>query len=202
MIDVEQSAAKVNAMVRLDRITTRTGDDGTTGLADGRRLAKDHPLIAALGSVDEANSLLGLIRIEALPEDIAVALPIVQNDLFDLGADLATPAGGAHEERAVRIGEAYLARLDAWIVTANARLAALTSFVLPGGSRAAAFLHVVRTVVRRAERDCVHARSSECPPSDACIKYLNRLSDLCFVWARCCNDDGRSDVLWVPGGRP
>ena len=185
-------------MVTLNRITTRTGDQGTTGLADGSRVAKDHPLIAAIGSVDEANSLLGVVRLD----EPLVELQQIQNDLFDLGADLATPPGSPWEAKIPRITDAQVARLEAWSERANAAIAPLTSFVLPAGSRAAAMLHLARTVVRRAERDLVAAQHAD--PARTwnpnCLRYLNRLSDVCFIWARGANDNGKADVLWVPGG--
>ena len=184
-------------MVTLNRITTRTGDQGTTGLTDGSRVAKDHPLIAAIGSVDEANSLLGVVRLEVPLAELAQ----VQNDLFDLGADLATPPGSPWEAKIPRITDTQVARLESWATAANAGIAPLTSFVLPAGSRAAAWLHVARTVVRRAERDLVAAQHAE--PARAwnpnCLRYLNRLSDVCFIWDRQANDDGKADVLWIPG---
>ncbi len=186
-------------MVRLDRITTRTGDAGTTGLGDGRRVAKDHPRIHAIGAVDEANSMLGMVRLETMPADIAGFLPTVQNDLFDLGADLAMPPGTPHEAHVPRIGAHHLARLDAELERINARLAPLRSFVLPGGSRAATILHLTRTVVRRAERDLVALMHAEPAVNPEALRYLNRLGDLCFVWARACNRDGADDVAWVPG---
>lgn len=186
-------------MVRLDRITTRTGDGGTTGLGDGSRLPKHHPLIAAIGTVDEANSLLGVVRLEQLPPVVATALPRIQNDLFDVGSDLACPPGMAHEDKVPRITAAQVAHLDALLVDANANVAPLRSFVLPGGTRAAAHLHLARTVVRRAERD-VSAAIAALPErtfNADLIRYLNRLSDLLFVWARLAN--GEQEVLWVPG---
>jgi cob(I)alamin adenosyltransferase len=194
--------ATVRTMVRLDRITTRTGDDGTTGLGDGSRLPKHHPLIAAIGVVDEANSLLGVVRLESLPAAIGAALPRIQNDLFDLGSDLACPPGMPHEDKVPRVTAAHVARLDALLVEANAGVAPLKSFVLPGGTRAAAHLHLARTVVRRAERD-LNAAIAGLPTrvfNPELIRYLNRLSDLLFVWARLAN--GEHEVLWVPGGAP
>jgi cob(I)alamin adenosyltransferase len=186
-------------MVRLNRITTRTGDAGETGLSDGSRVAKHHPLIQVLGAVDEANSLLGVLRLEPLPAAIAAAVPLIQNDLFDLGGDLATPPGGPYEDKIPRIAPAQLARLEDWAEAANAALAPLTSFVLPGGTRASAWLHLARTVVRRAERDLVAAQHADAARAwnPECLRYLNRLSDLCFIWARVANDGG--DVLWQPG---
>lgn len=186
-------------MVRLDRITTRTGDTGTTGLGNGQRLAKDHPRIQVIGTVDEANSVFGLVRLEALPDAIAALVPRIQNDLFDLGADLAMPPGSPHEAHVPRIVDAHLAALDAELERANALLAPLTSFVLPGGSRAATFLHLARTVVRRAERELVALMHADATVNPGALRYLNRLSDLCFVWARACNGNGAHDVAWVPG---
>ena len=187
-------------MVRLDRITTRSGDGGSTGLGDGSRLPKHHALISAIGAVDEANSLLGVVRLEQLPAAIATALPRIQNDLFDVGSDLACPPGMAHEDKVPRITPAQVAGLDALLAEANAGVPPLTSFVLPGGTRAAAHLHLARTVVRRAERDvsaAIAALASR-PFNPELIRYLNRLSDLLFVWARLAN--GGHEVLWVPGG--
>lgn len=188
-------------MVLLNRITTRTGDQGTTGLTDGSRVSKDHPLISVIGSVDEANSLLGVVRLEQLPDAIATALPAVQNDLFDLGGDLATTPGGQWEDKIPRITDRQIERLETWATAANAGIAPLTSFVLPGGSRAAAWLHLARTVVRRAERELVAAQHADSTRTwnPNCLRYLNRLSDLCFIWSRLANDSGKADVLWVPG---
>lgn len=186
-------------MVKLNKITTRTGDDGTTGLGDGSRLPKDHPLIAALGAVDEANSWLGLVALEKLPAAIAAAVAGIQNDLFDLGADLASPPGGAHEAKIPRISDAQIERLDALIATDNAILPPLNSFVLPGGARASSTLHLARTVARRAECAVVAAAKARPEINRRCQLYLNRLSDLLFVWARQCN--AGKDVLWKPGER-
>jgi cob(I)alamin adenosyltransferase len=185
----------------ISRVTTRTGDTGQTSLADGTRLAKDHPLIQTIGSVDEANSILGLVRLETLPADLAALLPQIQNDLFDLGADLAMPPGGPYEDKIPRISPRQVERLESAVAAATAQLEPLTSFVLPGGSRAAAWLHLARTVVRRAERDLVAAIAAD--PARAwngeALRYLNRLSDACFTWSRLANDGGRADVLWRPG---
>ncbi len=187
--------------IRLNTIITRTGDDGSTGLSDGSRLPKDHALIVAIGSVDEANTVLGMVRLEVVPDVIAAELPRIQNDLFDLGSDLATPPGGAHEAKIPRIAPSQIARLEAAAAAANAGLAPLTSFVLPGGARPAAWMHMARVAVRRAEREVVAA--THALPSRAfnpeILRYLNRLSDLCFIWARQCNGDGAYDVLWAPG---
>lgn len=182
-------------MVRLTRIYTRTGDDGTTGLADGSRLPKDHIRIEAYGIVDELNSVVGLARQHAdAVEGLDEALARIQNDLFDLGADLATPGTG----EGLRVVAAQVEWLESSIDAWNADLPALESFVLPGGSELASWLHLARTVCRGAERATVAlADLDELNPQ--VIPYLNRLSDLLFVAARVANDGGASDVLWVPG---
>jgi cob(I)alamin adenosyltransferase len=186
-------------MVRINRISTRTGDTGTTGLADGRRVPKDHPRIRALGALDEANSLLGLIRCEALPRGLSTELARIQHDLFDLGADLAAP-GKRRAKGGARLATAQVARLETRLAEAVSRLIPCSGFVLPAGNRAAALLHLARTVVRRVERELVAAMRAK--PRQAmnpdCLRYLNRLSDLCFAWARCCNAYGRADVVWKP----
>lgn len=186
-------------MVTLSRITTATGDDGSTGLGDGSRVAKDDPRVEAYGTVDEANAVLGLVRCEDLPEDVAAEIGRVQNDLFDLGSDLATPAGGPHEERIPRITGAQVERLSAAVAAATARLEPMQSFALPGGSRLAALLHLARTVVRRAERRLVTLAATGASLNPQAGAYLNRLSDLCFVWSRLANDEGRGDLPWQPG---
>jgi cob(I)alamin adenosyltransferase len=187
--------------VRLDRLITRTGDQGTTALADGTRVAKHHPLIEAIGSVDEANSVLGLVLTEPLPPGISEELQRIQNDLFDLGSDLAVPPGGPYEDKIQRISAGQVARLESATAAATNRIEPLRSFVLPGGCRAAALLHVARTTVRRAERSLTSAIAADTirPWNPEIIRYLNRLSDLCFAWARLANDGGRADVLWRPG---
>ncbi len=177
-------------MVKLNRIYTRTGDAGTTGLVDGSRIAKSSSLIGAIGEVDEANSAIGVAVTLA---DDATALRRIQNDLFDLGADLATPAG---IEGALRVVPAQVARLEAEIDAMTARLAPLTSFVLPGGSPHAAALHLARAIARRAERAAV---AVEPAPATPALAYLNRLSDWLFCAARIANDSGENDVLWQPG---
>ncbi len=189
-------------MVHLDRLTTRSGDNGSTGLSDGSRVAKCHPLITVIGTVDEAGSLLGVVACEDLPAAVAAELPRIQNDCFDLGADLATPPGGQYEDKIPRVSSAQVERLEAAVTAATAQLQPLKSFILPGGTKAAAWLHLARTVVRRAERELVAAQQ-EMPErifNPCCVQYLNRLSDLCFAWARLANDGGKADVLWVPGG--
>ncbi len=184
-------------MVRLTRIYTRTGDGGETSLSDGRRVKKQTLRVAAYGTVDEANAAIGLAKLNAEGE-VDAALAQLQNDLFDLGADLATPEGGKHPERALRILPTQVARLEQEIDAINARLKPLDSFVLPGGTPCAAHLHLARTVVRRAERLVAALAAAEAINPEA-LKYLNRLSDLLFVLSRHANDDGGRDVLWQPG---
>jgi len=197
-------------MVQLDRITTGSGDTGTTSLADGSRVAKHHPRVCAYGCVDELNSLLGVVRAEGVAAEIDRELVLIQHELFDLGADLATPCGGAVEVRVRRLEGAQVRRLEILIEGCTDRLPPASSFVLPGGSRAAAYLHLARTVARRAERAAARVvevdsagRDKGAPPTvnPHCLTYLNRLSDLCFVWARLSNDGGRADVLWQPQHR-
>ena len=188
-------------MVKLNRIYTRTGDDGTTGLVDGSRCPKHSARIAAMGLVDEANSAIGL-AVCALGEDAHRALLTrVQNDLFDLGADLATPAVDGDftpSEMVLRIVASQPDWIETQIDALNERLEPLTSFVLPGGSEAAARIHVARATTRAAERAMVALAAQE-PVNPAALAYINRLSDLLFVLARVANDDGRADVKWVPG---
>ena len=184
-------------MVHLSRIYTRTGDDGTTGLGDGSRRAKHDLRIAAYGTVDEANCALGLALVHLLPPRLAERLRAIQNELFDVGSDLCVP-GPAGDK--LRILPSYVERLERWIDEENARLKPLSSFVLPGGAPAAAHLHLARTIARRAERlvsELVEREPREVNPE--VLKYLNRLSDLLFVFARVANLDGGGDVLWQPG---
>jgi cob(I)alamin adenosyltransferase len=164
-------------------------------------VSKSDPRVEAYGAVDETNAAVGMARLATTDDaTLDAILARIQNDLFDLGADLATPPGKREALRpALRIVGTQVARLEAEIDSLNERLEPLTSFVLPGGSPAAAALHVARTVCRRAERRCVALTKVEIVSPEA-MKYLNRLSDLLFVAARCANDDGRSDVLWTPGG--
>jgi len=186
-------------MVTLNRIYTRTGDDGTSALATGERRAKSDLVFATIGTVDELNAHVGLARLNAaaLGDDIAAMLARIQNDLFDLGADLATPEKRGSREW-LRIAATQVARLEAEIDDLNQHLAPLTSFVLPGGTPAAAALHLCRTVARRAERLAVALAARETVNPEA-LRYLNRLSDFFFVAARIANDNGTDDVLWVPG---
>ncbi len=189
-------------MVRLNRIYTRTGDDGTTGLGDGSRLPKHHLRIAAFGTIDELSSVLGLALAgvgEALPEAMQSELRAIQNDLFDVGADLCVP--GVAGER-LRIQPLYTERLERWIDRYNAHLKPLESFILPGGKHGAAWLHLARTVCRRGERLVTELAAL---PDEGervnpeVVRYLNRLSDLLFVLARAANDQGALDILWKPG---
>ncbi len=189
-------------MVKLTKIYTRGGDGGETSLGDGARVAKHAPRVEAYGTVDEANAAIGLARLCTGGEADAI-LGRVQNDLFDLGADLCRPQDGAKGESALRVSAlrvsaGQITRLEGEIDALNAGLDPLESFVLPGGSAASAHLHVARTVTRRAERLTVALAQGE-PVNAEAIKYLNRLSDLLFVLARHCNANGRDDVLWTPG---
>lgn len=197
-------------MVKLNKIYTRTGDDGTTGLACGPRRRKDDLRIVACGDIDELNASIGLARLYTtliLPEVDAI-LTRVQNDLFDLGADIATPAviplssgdtGESLGYEPLRIISSQVDRLEQEIDTLNAQLEPLRSFILPGGSPAAAHLHMARTIARRAERSMVAlaAQNGEVV-SEPALRYINRLSDLLFVAARIANNQGQDDILWVP----
>ena len=181
--------------VRIDRVVTRGGDGGMTSLGDGERLRKDTPRIEAMGTVDEANAAIGWLRI-AVSSGAEAMLARIQNDLFDAGADLCVPqrpsdAGSGR----LRLTDALSLRLEAEVMAMNAALPPLTSFILPGGTEAAARAHIARTVVRRAER-CVVAVEGLNP---ALQRYLNRLSDHLFVLSRVLNDNGASDILWKPG---
>ena len=182
-------------MVVLNKIYTRTGDDGTTGLADGSRRPKDDPRLTAIGSVDETNAALGLVRLNSTGE-LDTLLAQVQNDLFDLGADLATPSDDI-AWTPIRIKAPQVTALEVALDAYNEPIAPLTSFILPAGTALSAHLHLARTITRRAERDAVALARVEAVNPEA-VKYLNRLSDLLFVLARHANDDGRADVLWIP----
>jgi cob(I)alamin adenosyltransferase len=187
-------------MVVLNRIYTRTGDDGTTALGSGERRAKYDLRIGAYGTVDETNAAIGIVRLHlAESRDLDVMLGLIQNDLFDLGADLAVPEREGKAER-LRMLSSQVERLERDIDALNERLSPLTSFVLPGGTPAAAYLHLARTICRRAERMMVElAAQPDEPVSDAAIQYINRLSDFLFVASRSANNNGAGDVLWVPG---
>lgn len=184
--------------VHLTRIYTRGGDKGETSLVDGTRVPKHALRVEAYGTVDEANATVGLARRHAEGE-VDGMLARIQNDLFDLGADLGTPAAGRKAEGALRIVPAQVERLEREIDAMNEKLAPLRSFVLPGGKPCAAWLHLARTVTRRAER-IVTALGEKEEINPEALKYLNRLSDHLFVLSRHVNEDGAADVLWVPGG--
>ncbi|MEM6422148.1 MAG: cob(I)yrinic acid a,c-diamide adenosyltransferase [Pseudomonadota bacterium] len=187
-------------MVVLNKIYTRTGDAGETALGDGTRVAKHSARVSAYGTVDELNAALGVARLTAEGE-IADAITRIQNDLFDLGADLCTPDMERDAEREyppLRMAPQQVDRLEAEIDAMNADLQPLRSFILPGGSALAAHLHVARTVCRRAERQTIALSAVE-GVNEAALKYLNRLSDWFFVASRVANDNGRADILWVPG---
>lgn len=187
-------------MVVLSKIYTRTGDKGTTALGDGARVAKDSIRVASYGTVDEVNATLGLAQLHAAGE-VAEAIARIQNDLFDLGADLATPGMEKDAEAPyprLRIIATQVERLEREIDVMNADMKPLRSFVLPGGSALASYLHLSRTVCRRAEREAVALARDESVNPEA-VRYLNRLSDWLFVAARAANQGGEGDVLWVPG---
>ena len=184
-------------MVKLTRIYTRGGDKGKTALGDGTRVPKQSLRVEAYGTVDEANAAIGLARLHVVGDDDAM-LARIQNDLFDLGADLCTPEDGRRGAGALRIVAAQVKRLETEIDAMNAALQPLTSFVLPGGTPAAAYLHLARTMTRRAERLTCALAETEKVNAEA-IKYLNRLSDHLFVLGRRVNDNGARDVLWQPG---
>ena len=190
-------------MVVLNKIYTRTGDAGTTALGTGERVPKHSARIAAYGTVDETNACIGVARIHVRDEhaDVDAMLGRIQNDLFDLGADLTVPERGqAPARERLRVSDAQVKRLEDEIDAMNSELSPLRSFVLPGGSAAAAALHVARTVCRRAERSMVElAGQPDEGVAAPALKYINRLSDLLFVASRYVNERGKGDVLWVPG---
>jgi len=189
-------------MVKLNKIYTRTGDKGTSGLVTGERRSKSDLIFDAIGTVDETSAVIGMARIhvsETHPQ-LDAMLSRIQNDLFDLGADLATPESDGLSFKALRIVPVQVERLEKEIDALNADLQPLRSFILPGGSPAAAALHLARTVARRAERQMVNLSQQEgAKVGPAALQYINRLSDLLFVASRTVNDNGASDVLWVPG---
>ncbi len=180
-------------MVRIDRVITRGGDGGQTSLGDGTRVRKDSFRVEAIGAVDEANATIGLLRVVAPGAEAMLAR--IQNDLFDLGADLCVPGEGGDR---LRLTDAPVLRLEAEAGAISAALTPLTSFILPGGTEAAARAHHARTVVRRAERTLIRLAADEAV-NPTMIRYLNRLSDHLFLLGRALNDNGAEDVLWVPG---
>ena len=185
-------------MVKLNKIYTRTGDDGSTGRSDGSRTNKDCFRVRAYGEVDEANSAIGVARLYVGNIDLDRSLARIQNDMFDLGADLSTPELKDDDSKALRIVQSQVDRLETELDALNADLAPLKTFVLPGGSKPAAYLHLARAITRRAEREIV-AMAREETVNPLALKYTNRLSDYLFVAARWCNTQGRTDVKWVPG---
>jgi cob(I)alamin adenosyltransferase len=186
-------------MVVLNRIYTRTGDDGTTALGSGERRPKYDLRVAAYGTVDETNAAIGVARLHVEDATLDAMLGMIQNDLFDLGADLAVPQREGKAER-LRVLSSQVERLERDIDALNDKLSPLTSFVLPGGTPAAAHLHLARTICRRAERMIVELASQPNEPvGDAAIQYMNRLSDFLFVASRAANHNGADDVLWIPG---
>ena len=186
-------------MVFLSSIYTKSGDQGETGLGDGSRVAKDHPRVAAYGAVDELNSVLGLLLIQSLDGPTKDLVQSIQNDLFDVGADLCLPSTPREEKgKVLRVRSDQTLRLEKVIDQLNGKLGPLHSFILPGGTAAAAWCHLGRTVCRRAERDVVSLMGTEQVNKEVLI-YLNRLSDLLFVLARTLNEHGKNDVLWTPG---
>ena len=188
-------------MVKLNKIYTRMGDNGTTGLVDGSRVSKASARVCAYGDVDELNSIIGMARTALDNVSLDKMLGLIQNDLFDLGADLATPLpakGEADSEYALRIVASQTERLEHDLDSLNADLSPLDSFILPGGNQVAAYLHLGRTVARRAEREMVAMSDIEAINPEV-MSYINRLSDFLFVAARWCNNQGHNDVKWVPG---
>jgi cob(I)alamin adenosyltransferase len=184
-------------MVTLNKIYTKTGDSGQTGLGDGSRISKSAPRIAAIGAVDETNAAIGIARLDS-EDEMDARLARIQNDLFDLGADLCAPEDGRKAEGRLRMAESQVERLEREIDAMNAALSPLTSFVLPGGTALAAHLHLARTIARRAEVAIVALAAGE-EINAAALRYINRLSDHLFVMARAANNAGMGDVLWVPG---
>lgn len=184
--------------MKLDKIYTRTGDEGKTSLGDGARLPKFHLRVTAYGSIDETNSVIGVANLHVANPDALKILRHIQNDLFDVGADLCRPERPEAGQPPLRITDEQVTWLERQIDRFNADLEPLNSFVLPGGSPASAYLHLARTVTRRAERDVVRLSAEE-PVNPAVLRYVNRLSDLLFILARYLNDQGKEDIRWQPG---
>lgn len=188
-------------MPKLDEIMTRGGDKGQTSLVDGSRVSKASQRVKTYGTVDELNSVFGLVRCENLPENLTTKILYLQNELFNLGGELATPLESKFADRLPRIQQTHIDLLETWLEEARQQLSPAESFVLPGGTRAAALLHLARTVTRRCERELVTLMETDAV-NPACLGFINRLSDLCFVWSRLCNDSGATDILWNPEGAP
>jgi len=186
-------------MPKLDKIVTKGGDKGETSLADGTRIPKCSRRVSTYGAVDELNAVLGLVRCEALPAGLNEKLLQLQNELFDLGCELATPAESELAETIPNVRQFQVDLLEGWVEEGTRQLQPARNFVLPGGTRAAAALHLARTVARRCERELVALIEEGAAVNPCCLQFLNRLSDLCFVWARLCNDCGRADITWQPG---
>lgn len=186
-------------MPKQDQIMTRGGDKGQTSLVDGTRVAKSSQRVNAYGTVDELNSVLGMVRCEKLPEGLSEKILQLQNELFDLGCELATPADSEMIDKIPNVRQFQIDLLEDWLEETNQQLEPAGNFVLPGGSRAAATLHLARTVTRRCERELVALVESGAEINPCCLRFLNRLSDLCFVWSRLCNDYGKTDIRWQPG---
>lgn len=184
--------------MKLDKIYTRTGDEGKTSLGDGTRLPKFHPRVAAYGSMDEANSAIGVANLHVDDPEVLKILRHIQNDLFDVGADLCRPETPGAASPSLRVTEEQVTWLERQIDRFNAELEPLNSFVLPGGSPAAAHLHHARTITRRAEREIARLAADD-PVSPVVLRYVNRLSDLLFVLARFMNGKGKQDIRWEPG---
>ena len=184
-------------MPKLDQIMTRGGDKGTTSLVDGTRVSKSSQRVKTYGTVDELNAVFGLVRCEELPDGLESRILQLQNELFNLGGELATPVDCEYAGKLPQIKPSQVERLENWLEEAREKIEPADNFILPGGSKPAAILHLARTVTRRCERELV-ALAQEEAINPHCLTFLNRLSDLCFVWARWCNDCGRSDILWQP----
>jgi cob(I)alamin adenosyltransferase len=186
-------------MPKLDKIMTRGGDKGETSLVDGTRVVKCSQRVIAYGTVDELNSVLGMVRCEDLPAGLNEKLLQLQNELFDLGCELATPSDSELAAKIPNVRQFQVDLLESWLQETNQQLEPAENFVIPGGTRAAAILHLARTVARRCERELVALIETGAEINPCCLRFLNRLSDLCFVWARRCNDYGKADIRWQPG---
>lgn len=185
-------------MPQLNAIMTRGGDKGKTSLVDGTRVSKGSQRVKTYGTVDELNSIFGLVRCEELPDNLSEKILQLQNELFNLGGELATPVGSEFSDRLPKIQQSQIERLENWLEEARDIITPAESFILPGGNRPAAILHLARTVTRRCERELVSLMETE-QINPLCLGFLNRLSDLCFVWARQCNNHGNADILWQQG---